>query len=234
MIRRIVTAVTVAMLLTACGGGGSEPAKSKPTPAPRSFTIEELAAALPGKADVAGVSGVEYACPEDEGRCSAMEEGERVSIDLTLMPQGDSPAEIEQAANKSIFGNSISVSAWSHESPSEATKSIAESLATDKKFNGAYDVKQEGDIKTGATPAEKGEGSLDKLEIGVWKGPFLSRRGTMAIDDESEPRLIATADVVQGSVTVGVYVNVHGDGRQADYAAKLARKTLVDYLERLG
>lgn len=235
MLKRLVVLVVGAALVAGCGGGGSASDDTEPTKAaPRSYTIAELAAALPGKDDVAGVSGVEYTCPKRKDRCPAPDEGERVGVALTIVPAGDNPADAEKAANKSLFGNSTSLSAWRHESPSKAAKSLAESLATDKKFNGAYRVKQKGDPKTGATPAEKGKGTLKTLQIGSWKGYSLGRHGSMTFQGTSESRLIATAEVVRGNVTASIYLNVQGDGRPADFADKLARKVLGDYLKRLG
>lgn len=232
MIRQIVAAIAAATLLTACGGE-TEPPKSKPTPTPRTYTIEELKAALPDQDDVAGVSRVEYTCP-DKVRCPAPDEGEMGGINFALLPAGDNPADIERAANESLFGNTLLLYVWRHQGSAEATKENEAALAQDKTYDGAYDVKQKGDVKTGATPADKGEGALEMLEIGAWKGHFVERRGSMTFQDTTERRLIASVEVVQGSVTFSIDVNVHADGRPADFADKLARKTLTDYLKRLG
>lgn len=232
MLKKLVLVVAAIALLAACGGSAPADKADKP-PAEKVYTIEELKAALPGKDDVTGVSRVDHTCP-DKVSCPEPEEGENVGIDLALLPPGDNSTDMEKAAHESLFGNSVSVIAWRHESSSEAAKSIAERLATNGEFDGAYDVKQKGDPKTGATPGEKGEGSLEVLETGAWKGHFLERRGSMSFEGTSEPRLIATAEVVQGSVTVSIYLNVQGDGRPADFADKLGRKVLADYLKRLG
>ncbi len=236
LLRRVVIVGAMVALLAGCGGGSEpqDPKQAEPAPAPRAFTLEELTAALPGEDDVAGASRVAYRCPQDKDRCGDPDEGERASVDITLAPAGDSAAEIEQAANESIFGNSVTVSVRRLESASAAEKVFAEGRARDEKFDGSYDIEQEGDIKTGAVPAEKGKGALEELEIDAWKGYVLDRRGTMAVDDQSEPRLISTADVLQGTAIISVFVNVHSEGRSADYAAELARKSLDDYLERLG
>lgn len=232
MFNKLVLAVAAAALLTACGGG-SEPAETKPTPEPRSYTLKELKAALPGKGDVADVSRVDYTCPDKE-RCPAPDEGDIVGITFTLPPAGDNPADVERAANESLLDDFVSVYVWRHQDASAATKDSASSLARDKNYDGAYDVKQEGDPETGTTPGEKGEGSLEMLEIGAWEGHLLKRHGTMTFQDRSEPRVQATAEMVQGSVTVSINVNAHANGRPADFADKLARKTLDDYLKSLG
>lgn len=226
----LVLALTV---LAGCGGGSDAGDKPTATPTPRTYAIDELKAALPGKDDVAGVSRVDFTCPH-KVRCPAPDEGAQVGIDLALLPAGDNSADIEKAANESLFGNSVSVIAWRHQGSSEATNEHAKSMAIDKKYDGAYDIKQAGDPKTGATPAEKGEGTLETLKIGAWKGQFLDRRGSMSFEGTTEPRLIATASMIQGDVTVTLHLNVHADGRPVDYAEELGRKVLTDYLERLG
>jgi hypothetical protein len=241
MFKMLVSAIAAMALLTACGGTSSDttgPTKATTTaPPPKVYSVDDLKAALPGKADIPHALKVTYTCPgSGKPNCVKPTEGEQASIGIDLVPAGadsSSPGDIEGAAHDQITADAVSLDAAQLESAASAAKAVQLTRVSNKEFDGAYDIKQKEQGKY-IIPAEKGTGTAKTLSVDGWSGVIGSRTGLFSFDGKSIQQQSTLLRVANGATMVTIAVHVEDKERPADFADELARKMLSDYIDRLG
>lgn len=247
-VHRMSLVVAAMAVAAACGGGGdaSDPSAapaqttstaSATTPAPpRDYSIDELTAALPTKDDVPDAVARNGSCPEDGAKICG-EPGESpqrvgVSFDLAVASGAGSAGDAEQRAAQATVEDGIYVSVSRYGTAAAAADSTASARAdAEQEFDGPIDS---GDEQTSFGLPESGTGSVVDADVEGWIGHLSSRATTVTNGGETQQIQNAQLLVVSGAVTVSANVVVDATGREADYAADLARKAVADYVARLG
>ncbi|MET0820933.1 MAG: hypothetical protein ABWY58_08200 [Aeromicrobium sp.] len=247
-VNRLALLAAAASFVAACGGAGDDPgrgstaspsqatttAASPPAP-PRDHSLAELKAALPSKGDVAGAAAVDGVCPEagvkECGEPDAGVDRVSVSFDLAASPEG-SAGDAEQRAAEAIVEDGIYVNVSRFDTADAAATSIATSRATvEKEFGGAIDS---GGEKTSFGLPEEGTGTFDDVDLDGWTGFVSARATTVTHDDQTQQIQNAQLVVRSGRVTASANVIVGATGRDPGFAADLARRTVAEYVARLG
>lgn len=242
---RITAALLTVTLLAGCGGASSQdtpaptstssrPATSAaPTPA-RDYTLKELKAILPSKAEVPGARSLLRSCPKkDSPFCPELDEGAAVSVNFALdFPGSPKGADLERAAAEAFLEDNASIDVWRHKSPAAAQKTMRTAEDAAAVYAGKYSIKE---VRKGKyiTPREQGTGTNEVLSLDGWEGYISSRSGSFGFQDKTMQRQSVDLRVAQGRITITVNVGADDDGHPAGHAENLARTMLTDYLARL-
>ena len=237
MLKLVATIAFASVLLAGCGSS-EEPSDAAPratasgSPTPeRVYAVEELATALPRSSQVPTGERKIAACPGGDS-CKAGTAS--VTIELTRPVDR---AEQEALAAKEFSSDFVQVTATASTNEAAARAVLAERRDDAGRYVGTFDLPAKETSDSTYTAGEKGEGTLDDLTLGGWKGFVATREVTFA-DPEGRgstyPYESSQVHLVKGTTVISCYATVMSQPRGAGAATDLARALATQYLQRLG
>lgn len=245
--RSVLAVLTAALILTGCAGPAG-PADAEPTPAPsaepsaspvqeRSYTTDELAAALPTAENLGDVQGEQNRCPGGEGCDFEPPVVAAASVMYQLDPAASlPPAEAERATNDAWLRPVLSLSARSFDSTAAASDTYGNWQKGRTPESGVIDqpaVSYEGG---GYQAGERGEGAVTDFELSGWAGAIDVRRFRLVdLNGATSGEVIAVeAAVLSGKTYVSVYTSMPAAGRSLDELESRTRQVLQQVVDALG
>ncbi|NRQ49929.1 hypothetical protein [Aeromicrobium stalagmiti] len=234
--RRLIGALTVLLVLSGCGAGSEEaPAQERPSAeaTPRTYSLSELAAALPRTSQVPGAEKKVFSCPGGDA-CKADQATVGVQLKASLTRD-----EVFSTYGSYVLPEDVSVAARLSTDADAAAGKVARARATEEKgFVGSFATRGKDLGDGGFTFGFKGTGTLEPATVAGWKGYVAQRAQTLTTPEgntDSGPVARTELHLSKGSVSVQVYASVLRDDA-GDLAAseELARQLFTDYVERLG
>lgn len=221
---RLATLALTLMVLAGCGGGSGDDPQATPPP-PRTYTLDELTAALPTAEDVEGAVRIRSRCPEDKESCGEPEPG-LASVNISL--EGTSPELTEKQADLGL--NAVYVEVVAHPDEATAKSEHAKSRTSWRKYEGHYNFPRKDLGKGSYTPSEEGRGTLGDAASGPFRGFEVDRASTA---ETMGKFFSSTVEVRHGNAVIEVDAFLAVGGRDLADAEKLADQVLADYLKRL-
>jgi len=236
--RPLVLLVLSAVLLSACGSGGSAgTAPEKATPSPQAHSLADLEAALPAKGQVPSAARKKSTCP-GETWCRKGE----VSVEYELRPAGK-PEEAERRAKVAFLVDQSSVTAKLVKDDAAAKAFVANARRSTEKYDGAFDIKLKPIGASSYQPGEKGTGNVAEVAMSRWHGFVASRTQKFSGWRDNRSKAVEVNDttydvsflmVADHRVVITAYAAVDAEARGPGAAERLARRLATDYIERLG
>lgn len=238
---RMVTAVMLLAALVACGNGDDDNTSGMPDgePTPTTYTVEQLAAALPSADDLENVEDERARCPDDgdDPSCDPGSAEQLASVHYLINPESTGSDEEDEALTQvSWFDDVVIVQAELYGSADARESADAAWNEERAEFDGDFDTEATALDGGAFEPGARGSGTLDEIDVEGWIGTVSSRSHVAVAPDgtTSEERQETQVAVSRGGAErILVLVDLRAPGRDAGDAVALARTVLTDYLARL-